>query len=72
MLKISKNEFINPTHVSSVERKGELKSLITMESGIQHVADFPLEIMVKRIQDASSGIKEILKNIDLNTQSVKL
>jgi len=69
---IADGTMINTENVESVERKGKLTTSIMMTSGDKHLAEFPFEVMVKRIAEGDNSLKEILRNIDNNTMKVRL
>lgn len=67
LIQIEDGLAINISNIESVERKGQMSSLLTMQSGSKHLTPIPYEAMVK-IASKESKMDEVLKNIDMNTQ----
>lgn len=55
LLRITDGLSVNPDAVESLERKGKLSCKIVMVSGEEHLAEFPYETMMARINGASTA-----------------
>ena len=60
--------------VESVEKAGELQSALVTSSRV-HLVNMPYEVLLKIIRqrsDATNQVRQMIKNIDNNTQAVRI
>lgn len=71
LIEIAKDISVNPERIESITRKGRSSCDVLMASGECYTAEYPYELMKKRINEKSESLTRTLRNIDLNTQSVR-